>query len=281
MNLRDDSELRSLDAATESLTADEQEQARATLGKIVATDPTTEAPRSAVSAPARRGWPRLILIPAAALALIVGLVAIQGLGGDNAAYASWTGTPEPVSGDSLDAVASACEHQVDSYFVEFGNHPDKAKLVLAERRGDHVALLYRTENPDTSASCLVRNLEGSNRVSNVETGAGGSSGPAEKAPPKGFTEGAIGESPVGRNQIFSITDGAIGDEVTGVTIHAGAFTVEASVQNGRYAAWWPGPAFESGPPEPSGQGGPKPILTYDLTLSDGTVIRDAEPALPS
>ena len=281
MNLRDDSTLRSLDAATESLTADEQERAKATLEKIVTTDPKTEAPRSAVSAPARRGWRRLALIPAAALALIVGLVAIQGLGGDNAAYASWTGTPEPVSGDSLDAVASACEHQVDSYFVEFGNHPDKAKLVLAERRGDHVALLYRTENPDTSASCLARNLEGSSRVCDIETGAGGSSGPAEKAPPRGFTEGAIGGGEVGGKPGFSITDGAIGDEVTGVTIHAGAFTVEATVKNGRYAAWWPGPAFEGGPPEPSGQGGPGSILTYDLTLTDGTVIRDAEPALPS
>ena len=279
--MHDDSTLRSLDATSASLTADEQERAKVTLEKIVATDPTSEAPRAKISAPARRGWSRLALVSAAALVLIVGLVAIQGLGNDNAAYASWTGTPEPVSGDSLDAVVSACERQVNSYFVEFGNHPDKAKLVLAERRGDHVALLYRTENPDTSASCLARNLEGSSRVSNIETGAGGSSGPAEEATPRGFTEGAIGESPVGGNQILSITDGAVGDKVMGVTIHAGAFTVEATVKNGRYAAWWPGPAFKGGPPEPSGQGGPGSILTYDLTLSDGTVIRDAEPALPS
>jgi hypothetical protein len=68
--------------------------------------------------------------------------------------------------------------------------------------------------------------------------------------------------------------------VTGVTIHAGTLTVNASVQNGRYAAWWLGPAFQSGPLEPSGEGGPKPILTYDLTLTDGTVIHNAQPALP-
>jgi hypothetical protein len=41
-----------------------------------------------------------------------------------------------------------------------------------------------------------------------------------------------------------------------------------------------GPAFQSGPLEPSGEGGPKPILTYDLTLTDGTVIHNAQPALP-
>ena len=62
---------------------------------------------------------------------------------------------------------------------------------------------------------------------------------------------------------------------------SGTLTAKASVQNGRYAAWWPGPAFESGPPMPSGKGGPEPILTYDLTLTDGTVIQDAQPALPS
>lgn len=280
MNLRDDSELRSLDAAATPLTADEQERAEATLERIVATDPKTEPPRTTTSALARRGWRRLALVATTALALIVGAVVVQGIGSDKAAYASWVATPEPVTEDSLDAVAAACKRQVDSYFIEWGNHPDKAKLVLAERRGEHVALLYRTENPETSASCLARNPEGSSRVSNIETGAGGSSGPAEKAPPKGFTEGAIGEHPVG-NQIFSITDGAAGDEVKGVIIHAGTFTVEATVQNGRYAAWWPGPAFESGPPEPSGYGGPGSILTYDLTLEDGTVIRDAEPALPS
>lgn len=284
MNTHDDSTLRSLDAAAESLTADEQERAKATLERIVAAEPTTATPRSTAPAPVRRAWRRLGIISATAgaivLALIVGSVVVQGIGGDNEAYASWTGAPEPVSGDSLDAVTSACKHQVDSYFTDWGNHPDKAKLVLAERRGDHVALLYRTENPDTSVSCLARNLEGSTRVGDIETAAGGSSGPSENAPPRGFTEGATGGGEVGGKPGFSITDGAVGDEVTGVTIHAGTFTVEATVQNGRYAAWWPGPAFEGGPPEPSGQGGPGSILTYDLTLTDGTVIRDAQPTFP-
>jgi hypothetical protein len=54
--------------------------------------------------------------------------------------------------------------------------------------------------------------------------------------------------------------------------------VDASVQNGRYVAWWPGRAFESG--KASGEGGPKLILSYDLTLADGSVIHDAQPTLP-
>ena len=53
------------------------------------------------------------------------------------------------------------------------------------------------------------------------------------------------------------------------------------MQNGRYAAWWPGPALEGGPRKPSGEGGPELILTYDLTLADGTVIHNAQPSCPS
>lgn len=69
--------------------------------------------------------------------------------------------------------------------------------------------------------------------------------------------------------------------MTGVTIHAGDLNVQASVANGRFAAWWPGPAFASGPVEPSGRGGPRLNLTYDLTLADGTVIQGAQPTRPS
>jgi hypothetical protein len=158
-------------------------------------------------------------------------------------------------------------------------NPDRAKLVLAERRGEYVALLYRTEDPDVSGACLVRNPKGSTDVHDVEAGVGGSSGPALKAPARGYTQGAI--SQFGGTQKASITDGAVGDAVTGLTIHAGAFTVTASVQNGRYVAWWPGPAFESGPRKPSGKGGPGLILTYELSLADGTVIHNAQPTRPS
>jgi hypothetical protein len=274
MNVQDDSALRSLDAAATSLTAEERERAEATLEWIVAAAPTTGAPQPMAPAPARRARRRLVLIPAAALALIVGSVVFQGVGGDNAAYASWTPTPTPVTGDDLHTVASACRDELDRY--AYSMDAGRAKLALAERRGDYVAVLYRTDVPDMSGYCLVRNPLGSADAEVVGSGAAGSSGPAEKAPPRGFTQGAIFGS-----EGASITDGAVGDEVKGVTIHAGALTVEASVHNGRYAAWWPGPAFESGPPPPSGKGGPEPILTYDLTLNDGTVIHNAQPTLPS
>jgi len=282
MNVHDDSALRSLDAAAASLTAEERERAESTLERIVATAPTTGAPQPPAPAPSRRAlrrvWRRLALVPAGALVLIAGSVVFQGVGDDNAAYASWTATPTFVTGDDLDAAQSACRDELNRLAYPIDAY--RAELALAERRGDHVVVLYHTDDPDMSAHCLVRNPPGSADADVVNSGAGGSSGPALKAPPRSFTQGPISGPLIGYEGV-SITDGAVGEEVTGVTIHAGAFTVEASVQNGRYAAWWPGPAFEGGPPEPSGRGGPEPILTYDLTLADDTVIHDAQPTLPS
>ncbi len=277
MNVYTDPALRSLDGAVATLTAGERQRAGATLERIVASEPSSGAPQPAAPPAARRSRRRLVLVSTAAFILVVGSVVIQGGNGNGVAYASWTATPSTVSKDDLDAAASACKDQLrrwagDPYAIDM----ERAKLVLAERRGDHVALLYRTDNPDNSTACLMRNPQGSTDVDNLEIGAGGSSGPALKAPATGFTQGAIGEF-----DGASITDGAVGEQVTGVTIHAGTLTVKASVQNGRYAAWWPGPAFPSGPVESSGQGGPEPILTYDLTLTDGTVIRNAQPTLPS
>ena len=66
-----------------------------------------------------------------------------------------------------------------------------------------------------------------------------------------------------------------------MTIHAGRFAVQATVARGRYVAWWPGPSFEDRPAEADGPGGPELIVTYDLTLTDGTVVRDAQPTRPS
>lgn len=274
MNVPTDSALRSLDAAAATLTVGEDERALATLERIVASAPSTAAPQPAAQAWARRSLRRLAFVTTAALTLIVGSVVVQGDRGHDAAYASWTATPTAVASDELDAAATACRDQLGGPGSSIDI--DSAELVLAERRGEHVALLYRTENPDMSGSCLVRNPQGSTDVDDVDSGVGGSTGPALKAPTRGYTQGAIAQF----NEA-SITDGAVGDAVTGVTILAGTFTVNASVQNGRYVAWWPGPAFQSGPLEPSGEGGPEPILTYDLTLRDGTVLRNAQPTRPS
>lgn len=270
-----DAALRSLDSAGATLTVGEQQRAEATLEGILSSESSSGAPQPVLPPLARRFRRRLLLVPTTALVLIVGSVVVQADRDGDAAYASWTATPVAVSADDLVAAGTACQEMLQRDDTIDG---DRARLVLGERRGDYVALLYRTEDPDLSAPCLVRNPQGSTDVDDLDFGVAGSSGPALKPPATGFTQGAVFEHDHGAS---SITDGAVGEKVTGVTIHAGDLTAQATVANGRFAAWWPGPAFASGPVEPSGRGGPRLSLTYDLTLADGTVIQDAQPTLPS
>lgn len=260
--------LRSLDVADRELTDDQRVRAAATLERIVLTSPSTE--------PTRRPRRRLALAGAAASALVVGSVlVVQSIGEGQPAYASWTATPSAVSSHDLDAVATACRQELSGSSLDTG----RAKITLAERRGDHVALLLRTDNPDISAACLVHNPAGSGDADQVRTAVGGSSGPSMKAPARSFTLGNISE--FDGTHGASVTDGAVGDQVSAMVIHAGTITVHASVQHGRYAAWWPGRAFPAGPYGPSGKGGPEPIMTYDLTLVDGSVIHNAKPSHPA
>ncbi|MGZ4580554.1 MAG: hypothetical protein ACXVXG_07945 [Nocardioidaceae bacterium] len=172
-----------------------------------------------------------------------------------------------MAADDLGPVEAACQDQFGDW-----HHAGSARLVLAERRGDFVTLLYHSDDPDLSASCVARNPQGTTDVTDINTGIGGSDGPAPTASPRSYTQGAL--SQFASPQTASVTDGAVGQDVTGVTIHAGSLTVTATVHDGRYVAWWPGPAFGEGAQRDS-------FLTYDLTLADGTTIRNAQPARPS
>lgn len=88
--------------------------------------------------------------------------------------------------------------------------------------------------------------------SNVDMAVASSDRPAMTAPAQGFTTDSIYQF-----KGASFVAGAVGEAVAGLTIHAGTYAVHASVTNGRYLAWWPGPVFRSGPLQPSGQGGPQ------------------------
>jgi hypothetical protein len=72
----------------------------------------------------------------------------------------------------------------------------------------------------------------------------------------------------------------VGVDVIGVTIHAQDLTIQASVANRRYTAWWPEPASHQDGKASSGKATARPSVTYDLTLRDGTVINDAQPDRP-
>jgi hypothetical protein len=273
-------DFRSLDAADATLTPGQQQRANALLERIVATPVTPEAAVQVIAPRQMRLSRKVIWVPAAAAVVAVGGIFFPGFGGSGTAYASWTATPSPVAARDLEAVTQACRAQLVGYTRDGRLRFDAASIpvALAERRGDFVAVLFHQDNPETSASCVATNRPGSTDVDNLDTGVGSTSGPAMTAPAGRITQGAI--SQFGDQPPASITDGAVGANVVGVTIHAGDRVVMATVKNGRYAAWWPGKAFADGPQQPSGEGGPELILTYDVTLADGTIKTNVDPARP-
>lgn len=77
-------------------------------------------------------------------------------------------------------------------------------------------------------------------------------------------------------QVLSVVSGSVGAGVASIALRGADVEAIATIAGGKYAAWLPGPMFEN-TNAPSGKGGPESILSYDLTLNDGTVVRDAVP----
>lgn len=271
-----DMDLLSLDAADAALSPIQRRRADAMLEGIIATPVSPEC--APVDARRQRRFARKVIwVPVAAAAVAVGGIAFPGLGGSGTAYASWTATPSAVAARDLEVVTQACRDKVAGP-RNGGIAFDAATIpvAIAERRGDFVAVLFHQDNPDYSVSCVATNRPGSSDVDGLAAAAGGSGGPALVPPAGRITP--IGVSQFGDQPPASFTNGAAGAGVVGVTIHAGPQVVTATVKNGRYAAWWPGKAFADGPLQPSGQGGPVVILTYDVTLTDGTTQTNVTPA---
>jgi hypothetical protein len=275
-----DLDLLSLDAADAALDPSQRLRADAMLERIIVAPVTPEyAP---VGARRQRRFSRKVIwVPVVAVAVAVGSIVIPGRGGSATAYASWTSTPSAVAARDLQAVTQACRDQYVAELADHGPRIDAATIpvAIAERRGDFVAVLLQLDNPDYSVSCVATNRPGSSEVDDLSVAAGGSDGPAPIPPAGRITQG--GTSQFGDQPGASFTNGSAGADVVGVTIHAGPQVITATVKNGRYVAWWPGKAFADGPRQPSGQGGPAVILTYDVTLTDGTTKTNVSPARPA
>jgi hypothetical protein len=214
-----------------------RERADALLERIVAT------PADAVLLPRGRTRGRLVWVSVIVAVIAIGSVALRRTEDSGVAYASWTPAPSAVAPGDLDTVVGACRDQL---------HDGTIPVALAERRGAFVAVLFHRNNPDVSASCVAWNRPGSTQVDDVATAVGGSSGPAWTPAAGRITQGMV--SDYGGDPPAAFTEGAVGRDVVGVTIHAGTRTITATVENGRYAAWWPGTALSDGPASRAARG---------------------------
>lgn len=280
-----DAELRSLDAASD--VAVHSDRRDATLNSILKA-PSTSAASTTTLVPATRRRPTRRWVAVGAVAAAAAGVAIV-LPTLTAApsYASWTARPDTVTTSDSALVREAClKEQGPS--VGDGQFPTAGlEVQLVERRGDYVTMLLGKRGADrtsTSVFCLAKLPSGSAHVSDVEVGATGGGGlPAPQA--REFTQGAIAQ--FGDHGGATITEGEVGKDIIKLTLHAGGTTVDATIANGTYAAWWPGEPITVVDSETGKDTGVRGLtlndgaitaLAYDVTYADGTVAHNVAPA---
>ncbi|HHV21497.1 MAG TPA: hypothetical protein GXZ30_08180 [Propionibacterium sp.] len=284
--------LRTLDPAATDLDADARWRADALLDRITAT-PSVDDPDDAhrpsgeglrpVPAPvdsldahtvrARRPRWRWLAVGAAAAAFAVAAATLPSLWPVTPAYATWTAEPIPVTGVIRDKAVNACQQVLaDRATGSRGGGPqpepraETARTVLAEQRGEVILVSLVTDN-DSTYSCMfdaarpTRPVAGGGGIATTETLPRPPLGPEQL---RSFGNGLRGGADGG----YADTSGRVGSDVRAVTIHANGLTLDATVTDGVFAAWWPVP----GPFE-------EPMITdirFDITLADGSVLTDVD-----
>jgi hypothetical protein len=248
--------LGSLDPAPRTdLTEDERDKADAVFARIV-----TSPSAAPIPAPPKRPHRRR-----RRLAVAVGLagaasLAIPGFLLGSSAYASWTSTAEPLTAGAAATAAATCRGAL--------NAPDRgARVEVAERRGDWTYVLLAS--PGSELICLMpEDLIGKDlRPGGDFFGSYDSDAPAPPTlQPDQIDENTSMDGSTDEGW-FQWSEGYVGSDVTGVTVHTSSGRdVEASVSGNRFAAWWPATKQSSKHPAET--------WSYTVHLADGST-RDA------
>lgn len=220
----------------------------AILSDILQTGP---APTPQVSRAHRRGQ-RIAVVAAAAAAL----VAVPVLNGSDNAYAGWTAYPAALSTGQSSAVARQCQRWVKDPPIQA-----TTQVVLSERRGD-IGLALLTGPNGLLVPCEL-SLDAPGEAK------GGLSEfylPRTPQADQILSDGGSGFAEDDGEPIFRVVSGRVGADVTGVVVHTEEQgDVIASVKDGYFTAWWPGP------PESPGAHTALPMnFTFTAKLRDGT-----------
>ncbi|MGW0845571.1 hypothetical protein ACWD26_36640 [Streptomyces sp. NPDC002787] len=197
---------------------------------------------------------------AAGLAVLTATGGLSGLTGigdrgplSSAELASWTGTPSSL--DSAGAAGSAAEKECLEATEQYGSGP--AVVSNADIRGS-VASMVVSRGGD-AVYCLAGSDGG--RITMAVS-------PVLDLPADGIeldTYGSRGED----DGLLNYALGSVGSDVEKVTVRDSGHTVQATVQDGRWTAWWP-------------RGDRYGLLTgtVTLTLTDGTTRTIKSTELP-
>ena len=151
-----------------------------------------------------------------------------------AAFAGWTATPTRARAGQVQAAERACSRHDQS----FASITSSGAPTVADTRGLYTFLVYAENGP---ASCIARRTGPHGRAISLGWGLGLNGGETSPAAP----ETIRWRQNTGVAQVntppASFVDGQAGSGVSAVTLELeGGSKVQATLQNGWFAAWWPG-----------------------------------------
>jgi hypothetical protein len=195
---------------------------------------------------------------AASAALAVGVFGL----GASPAFAGWTAQPTTTSPDVLAPAEAACAQEASSIAANNPEYGSLAPVALTDSRGPYTLIVYgQSPNPSICVSgngfTALSESTGSGVGATVSsiTGSSGQSGQGV-ATHEGSSHASVAVTPTpgqaaientftmsGNGAPFSVVEGVVGTDVGQVDlVLSDGTSVDATVGNGTFVAWWPGDA---------------------------------------
>jgi hypothetical protein len=228
--------LRSLDPADPDVDP-HSPRARATLERILTTDPGHHPNRTPVKARSRRAFR---LATAASVTVIIAAAAfviLPSLTTGDSAFASWTATPSGLPGQAAAGAAADCRAaQLDGPGAEYSDDLRLADVAIAERRGEWT-LVVLAGSDGFSALCIT---DESTPLFRDWFGSIGAPTNYATPDPRDVVATDLGTGAIDAGEL-SVAAGYFGSDVTGVVYQSASHgEVAATVSAGRFALWLPG-----------------------------------------
>ncbi|KRE62945.1 hypothetical protein [Nostocoides sp. Soil756] len=196
---------------------------------------------------------RVALIGMAAAALL----AVPVVTSRDTAYAGWTAYPAALSTGQFNAVTEQCQEWIHGSITD-----QPTQVVLSERRGNiGLALVAGTDG--LLVTC-EQDLDAPREPSGGSTESHLTQAPrADQI----ISNGGSAFSESDDDPIFCVVSGRVGSDVTGLVVHTEEQgDVTATVQDGYFTAWWPGPSDSAR----TRRAGLPMNFTFTAKLNDGT-----------
>ncbi|MFY0409156.1 hypothetical protein [Solicola sp. PLA-1-18] len=266
--------LQNLDSAATGPLDHIEQRASRTLEQILKAAPGEPTSNPGPGRPTLLRNGRTVLIGAVLAATVVAAIVIPLLTRVETAFASWSPSPASLQGTERTTTVEACLKLQSGDGGSLALDPTaKPTVLVAERRGGWSYILFRVpgaSQPELEGSCLVPNSV----VADPQPGQGNFFGRldgvddlTDPSPNSRLVRQDTSQLGTIGDDAFASVEGTAGSDVARIQVRTpSGRKVEASIESGHWAAWWP----VGGKPTTNPDWSEPP--SYRITLRDGTIV---------